>query len=334
MIHREESRTEVPLSRFDNKRKSDDQDIYGIALGFFAFFIWGLFPLYFALLRETPPLITLAFRAAFTSVLAVPMALQLKRGAAIVKALRNPFYAVGLFVTMATTAVSWGLFIWLVAINRSTYASLGNYACPLVTVAIAAVVFRERLRAGQIVAIAIAVVAVAVFALGIGRLPWESVVVAFVFAVYSAVRKSMEVDSTTALSVETIFGAPFAVGYILYVLFSEPTRPEWSTNPTTILLLVGGGALTAVPILLFGAAARRCSLTTLAILNYLTPTGQFLCGTCVLHEKTTLYQLLSFALVWLALAFFTIDMFRYESKSRRASNSGRKTPETKNGSAR
>ena len=150
MIHCEESRTEVPLSRFDNRRKSDDQDIYGIALGFFAFFIWGLFPLYFALLRETPPLITLAFRAAFTSVLAVPMALQLKRGAAIVKALRNPLYAVGLFVTMATTAVSWGLFIWLVAINRSTYASLGNYACPLVTVAIAAVVFRERLRAGRL----------------------------------------------------------------------------------------------------------------------------------------------------------------------------------------
>ena len=323
----------LPTSRVC-EQKDNSQDMLGILVGFLAFFIWGLFPLYFALLSETPPLITLAFRAMFTTVLLVPMALRLKRGTVILRTLRNPRYVVGLFVTMATTAVSWGLFIWLVAINRSTYASLGNYACPLVTVVFAAIFFHERLRKGQVVAITIAVVAVVVFALGVGRLPWESVVVAFVFAVYSAVRKSMEVDSTTALSVETIFGAPFAVGYILYALFSEPTRPEWSTNPTTIILLVGGGALTAVPILLFGAAARRCSLTTLAILNYLTPTGQFLCGTCVLHEKTTLYQLLSFALVWLALAFFTIDMCRYESKSRRASNSGRKTPETKNGSAR
>lgn len=314
MTEKEESPMGIP--RTDDGEKDDVQDIFGTAIGFLAFFIWGLFPLYFALLRDTPPLITLAFRAIFTTVLLVPVALWFKRGGAIIKALCNPRYAAGLFITMATTAVSWGLFIWLVAINRSTYASLGNYMCPLVTVVFAAVFFRERLRSGQIVAISIAVVAVVVFACGVGRLPWESVVVAFVFAIYSAVRKAMDVDSTTALSVETIFAAPIAVGYVCYVLCTEPIRPQWSTDPTTIALLVGGGAMTAVPILLFGVAARRCSLTTLGILNYLTPTGQFLCGTCALHEATTFYQLLSFALIWLALTFFTIDLFRNKSKAR------------------
>jgi len=318
----------LPTSRVC-EQKDNSQDMLGILVGFLAFFIWGLFPLYFALLSETPPLITLAFRAMFTTVLLVPMALRLKRGTVILRTLRNPRYVVGLFVTMATTAVSWGLFIWLVAINRSTYASLGNYACPLVTVVFAAIFFHERLRRGQVVAITIAVVAVVVFALGVGRLPWESVVVAFVFAIYSAVRKSMNVDSTTALSVETIFAAPIAVGYVLYVIFSEPTRPDWSTNPTTLLLLVGGGALTAIPILLFGVAAHRCSLTTLGILNYLTPTGQFICGTCVLHESTTPYQLLSFALVWIALVFFTIDLFQNKNEPQHVSLKKETSPDEK-----
>lgn len=297
-------------------RKNDAQDMYGTTLGFLAFFIWGLFPIYFALLREVPPLVTLAFRAVFTTVLLVPMFLWLKRGPAIVRALRKPQYVAGLFITMATTGASWGFFIWLVAINRTTYASLGNYACPLVTVAFAAIIFHERLRPCQLVAIVLAAIAVFVFARGVGRLPWESVVVAFVFAIYSVLRKMMDVDSTTALSVETLFALPIAVGYILCEIFSSTQYPAWATDPRTLLLLIGGGALTAIPLLLFGAAAHRCHLTTLAILNYLTPTGQFVCGTFLLHEKTTTYQWLSFVLIWFALTFFTIDLFRNEKKLR------------------
>lgn len=295
----------------------NDQDAGGGALGFAAYFIWGLFPLYFVLLRDVPPLVTLAFRAVFTAVVVVPMILCLKRASAIVKTLRNPVYVAGLFVTSATTAASWGFFIWLVAINRATYASLGNYACPLVTIAFASMIFRERLRTRQIAAIILAGIAVLVFARGVGRLPWESVVVALVFAIYSVLRKAMNVDSTTALSVETIFAAPIAVAYIFYAGFVGAERPAWLLSPTTLLLLVGGGALTAIPLLLFGAAARRCRLATLALLNYLTPTGQFICGAVFLHEKTTLYQWLSVALIWVALALSTMDLFLQEKEERR-----------------
>ena len=235
----------------------DAQEMLGTAQGFLAFFIWGLFPLNFVLLRDVPPLVTLAFRAVFTTVLVAPMLLALKRGPAIIRALRNPWYVVGLFITMATTAASWGFFIWLVALNKTTYASLGNYACPLVTVAFAAVVFRERLSRLQLVAIVLAAIAVFVFALGVGRFPWESVVIAFVFAIYSVLRKKMDVDSTTALSVETLFALPIGIAYILYEAFAGPILHDWATTPKTLMLLVGAGAITAVPILLFGAAAQR-----------------------------------------------------------------------------
>ena len=293
---------------------SNTQEFEGAALGFAAFLIWGLFPIYFVLLRSVPPLVTLAFRAVFTTVLLLPMILIKGKGGAILQTLRNPLYDLGLFVTMATTAASWGFFIWLVAINHTLYASLGNYVCPLVSVFFGALFFRERPRPLQWVAILIATAAVCVFARGVGRLPWESVVIAFVFAIYSALRKKMNVDSTTALSVETIFAMPIGATYILYEAFSPTKIPEWCANTGLLALLIGAGALTAIPLLLFGSAARRCKLSTLGILNYLTPTGQFLCGVYLLHESTTSYQWISFGLIWCALAFFTFDLFRHERR--------------------
>lgn len=294
------------------KESEDKSELLGTALGFAAFLIWGLFPLYFYLLRDVPPLVTLSFRAVFTTLLLVPIVLLRGKGRQILETMRKPRLMLGLFVTMATTAASWGFFIWLVAVNHTLYASLGNYACPLVSVALGAFVFRERPRFMTWFAVILATIAVAVFALGVGRLPWESVVIALVFAIYSMLRKMMKVDSTTALSVETIFALPIGLAYMLYAAFSVETRPNWSVEPSLLALLVGAGILTAIPLLLFGSAVTRVKLSTIGLLDYLCPTGQFLCGVCVFHEKTTPYQWISFSLIWVALTFFTIDLFRGE----------------------
>ena len=300
------------------------EDLYGTGLGFLAFLIWGLFPLYFYYLRDVPPLVTLAFRAVFTSALLIPIVLIRGKFHSIVETLRHPWLDLGLFVTMATTAASWGFFIWLVAVNHTLYASLGNYGSPLVTVAFGALVFRERPRALQLVAIALAIIAVVVFARGIGRLPWESVTIAFVFAIYSVLRKKMDVDSTTALSVETLFATPLGIGYIAYA-WSSSVGAEWTTSPRLLALLVGAGMMTAIPLLLFGSAARRCKLSTLGILNYLTPTGQFLCGVYFLNEATTIYQWISFVLIWAALVFFTIDLVLSEKRAQRRLSDDRRS---------
>ena len=295
------------------------EDFFGTTLGFLAFLIWGLFPIYFYNLRDVQPLVTLAFRAIFTTVLLAPVVLVRGNWRDIFVVMKRPAYDLGLFITMATTATSWGMFIWLVTVNHTLYASLGNYACPLVTVAFGALIFHERPSCLQFVAILLATIAVAVFAFGVGRFPWESALVAVVFAVYSVLRKKMNVDSATALSVETIFAFPIAAAYLVYAVVSPSEIPLWATRPKTLVFLVGGGALTAIPLLLFGSAARRCKLSTLGILNYLTPTGQFLCGVYYLHEATTTFQWVSFVLIWSALVVFTIDLILSESRQHKTS---------------
>ncbi|MBP5620970.1 MAG: EamA family transporter RarD [Thermoguttaceae bacterium] len=299
-----------------NNASNPKSELFGTALGFAAFLIWGLFPLYFVLLKDVPPLVTLAFRAVFTTVVLFPIVLLRGKGTQILRTLRKPWLVAGMFVTMATTAASWGLFIWLVAVNHTLYASLGNYASPLVSVAFGALVFRERPSVLAWISITLAAIAVVVFAAGVGRLPWESVVVAFVFAIYSVLRKKMGVDSTTALSVETLFAFPIGAAYIVYKIRAPETAPFWATDAYFLWLLIGAGALTAIPLLLFGSAAVRIKLSTLGLLNYLCPTGQFLCGVFVLGEKTSAFQWVSFVLIWIALTFFTVDLFRNEKLAR------------------
>lgn len=306
-----------------NNASDSKSELYGTILGFAAFLIWGLFPLYFYLLKDVPPLVTLAFRAVFTTVVLLPVVLIRGKGPQIIATLRQPKLVAGLFATMALTAATWGLFIWLVAINHTLYASLGNYICPLINVLFGAIFFRERPRLFAWIAIALAAIAVAVFAIGVGRLPWESVVVALVFAVYSLLRKALKVDSTTALSVETLFGLPIAVAFILYSVWAPTVKPNWSTDARALALLVGGGALTAIPLLLFGSAAVRIKLSTLGLVTYLSPTGQFLCGAFVFKEQTTPYQWISFVLIWVGLTFFTIDLFRAEKLARNSLHPGK-----------
>lgn len=299
------------------KESESQSEFYGTALGFAAFFIWGLFPLYFYLLRTVSPLVTLSFRAVFATVALLPLVIFWGKGRIILDTMRQPKYAIGLFISMALTAASWGFFIWLVAVNRTTYCSLGNYACPLVSVAFGALLFHERPSKLSWLAVAIAALAFAVFAVGVGRLPWESVVVAFVFPFYSIIRKRLKVDSVTGLTIETFFATPIGAAYIFFTGYAGASQPEWATSPYLLTLLVGAGALTAVPLLLFGAAVTRVKLSTTGLLSYLCPTGQFLCGVCVFHESTTIYQWISFIFIWIALTVFTIDIFREERKKSR-----------------
>lgn len=301
----------------NNVAKGSDSksEFYGTALGFAAFFIWGLFPLYFYLLRTVPPLVTLSFRAVFATIALLPLVILGGKGRVVLATIRQPKYAIGLFTSMLLTAASWGFFIWLVAVNRTIYCSLGNYACPLVSVAFGALLFHERPSKLAWTAVVIATLAFGVFALGVGRLPWESVVVAFVFPFYSIIRKQLKVDSVTGLTIETLFATPIGAAYILLTGYACAARPEWAVSPYFLALLIGAGALTAVPLLLFGAAVTRVKLSTIGLLDYLCPTGQFLCGVCVFHESTTVYQWISFVLIWIALTIFTVDLLRSEYKS-------------------
>lgn len=291
---------------------SHRQHLLGIFYAVLAFSVWGLFPIYFHWTESVPPLVILAFRAFFTTLLLIPLVLIRGKGSVILKTLRNKHYCFGLFLTSILICANWGFFIWLVLRHQTLYASLANYLTPLITVVFGFLFLKEKLNRWCVSAILLALVAAGIFTYGIGRLPWESLACVFSFGFYSLLRKLIPIDSLSALSIETIFSAPFALAYIFYAAEKLPYPEIWN-HGLMLGLLIGSGILTAAPLILYGSAVRRIDLSIIGTAHYITPTLQFLCAITVIHEQMDLFQWISFFLVWIALMIFTFGTWKIES---------------------
>ena len=279
----------------------------GFTAGVLAYLLWGLFPLYWPLLRPAAAVEILAHRVVW-SMAVVAVILTVTGGFAWVRTLGRR--RAGLLALAAVLiSVNWGMFIYGVNSGQVVETSLGYFINPLVTVAIAVAVLGERLRRVQLVAVGIATIAVLVLTLDYGRPPWIALTLAFSFALYGLVKKRADVDGVRSLAVETSFLVAPALGY-LYWLGStgEGTFTQEGAGHTA--LLMAGGIATAVPLILFGVAAVRVPLTTLGLLQYMTPTMQFLIGVLLYGEPMPLSRLIGFLLVWLALSIFTLDAVR------------------------
>ncbi len=284
-------------------------DRRGALAGIAAYGMWGVFPLVFHLLDEVAAPEVLAHRIIWSFVL-VGGWLAIHRDHTWVDVLRRGgAERTRLAVAAVLVSINWLVYVWAVAAEHVVEAALGYYINPLITVAIGVVVFHERLRALQIAALAFAAAAVVVLAVAYGRLPWIALTLAFSFAGYGALKRTVRVASTTSLAVETAFLAPFAV---VGLAVAEATGraaffhgPAWQT-----LLLVSLGAVTAIPLALFATAARLIPLTMLGLLQYLTPTMQLLCGVLLLGESLPPERVAGFVLVWVALAILGTDALR------------------------
>jgi chloramphenicol-sensitive protein RarD len=195
--------------------------------------------------------------------------------------------------------------------------SLGYFINPLVTVALGVLVLRERLTRPQQLAVAIGAAAVAVLAVDYGRPPWIALTLAFSFGLYGLVKKRANVDGTQSLFFETAVLVVPAVGYLLW-LGADGSGTFTSEGAGHMALLAAGGIATAVPLMLFGAAAIRIPLTSLGVLQYLAPILQFLIGVLLYDEPMPASRLAGFALVWLALAVFSYDAIRTARRGRAA----------------
>jgi chloramphenicol-sensitive protein RarD len=206
-------------------------------------------------------------------------------------------------------AVNWLVYIWAVNHDHVVEAALGYYINPLLTVALGVVVLGERLRRRQVVALCFGAASVVVLTVAYGRLPWIALVLAVSFAGYGFQKKAVRVSAVPSLTVETACLLPFA---LVAVVVMEVRGTAAFTHGTIgrDVLLVGLGVITAVPLLLFAAAARRIPLSMLGLLQYLTPTGQLLCGVLVLDEPLPPERLAGFVLVWIALALLAVDAYR------------------------
>jgi len=282
----------------------------GVLYGLAAYGIWGLFPLYFRLLDDASPMEVLGHRIVWSFVV-LGIVLAMRRQWGLVRHLRGDPRAFELAALGGVLiAVNWGVYIWAVNNDHVVEAALGYFVNPLVTVAAGVVVLNERLRRAQMAALAIGAVSVAVLTVAYGRVPLIALVLACSFGGYSLVKKLVPLDAMSSLTVEAAVLTPVAV-VGLGVIASSGDLAFGSEGLGLSVLLVSAGAVTVVPLVFFGAAARLVPLSMLGLMQYLTPTLQFLCGVVVFGESVSAARWAGFSLVWLALCVLTWDMVRF-----------------------
>ena len=285
----------------------------GLLAAIGAYVLWGFLPLYFKLLGETSPTVILAHRIVWS----VPTALILVAAAGKMGELRAVLaqhkILFGLFLSSLAIASNWTIYIWAVTHNRVLEGSLGYFINPLITFVFAAMMFGERFRPLQIVAVVIAAAGVLNQTLVVGEFPWISLSLAFSFAIYGAIRKKIPVDSRVGFAAEALWLAPAAALYLLFFL-PAGTHAFGDGNINLVLLLLAAGPLTAAPLILFAMGARRLRLSTIGLLQYIGPSLQFLLALW-LGEAFTPGHAVTFGLIWLGVIVFTLSAWRAERRA-------------------
>ena len=279
----------------------------GVAAAVGAYAIWGLFPPFWELMAPASSLETLAHRIAWTFVGMLGVLTLTRRWSD----LRGLPARTWLQITLASIfiAVNWGTYIWAVSHGRVVDSALGYYINPLFSVLLAVLVLGERLRRLQWVAVGVAVAACVVLTVGTGTAPWVALVLAAAFALYGLIKKTVALAPVPGLAAEGFLLGPVSIAFLV-VLQIVGTGTFLGHGTGHALLLVATGPATAIPLMLFAFGARRLTLTTLGVLQYLNPTLQFLWGVVVEGEPMPAARWLGFGLVWLALLVFTADALR------------------------
>jgi len=276
----------------------------GTVLGFAAYLAWGVFPLFFPLLEPAGAVEILAHRVLWS--LALVGLVLLVRNRSLRTLPRERRQRLLLVAAAILIAVNWGVYIWGVNNHHVVETSLGYFVNPLVSVALGVVILGERLRPGQWAAVGLAAVGVVVLTVDSGRVPWIALVLAASFGTYGLVKKIVGVPAVEGLVVETAVLTPVALVYVVAGgVVGTTTFTTHGAGHT--LLLMSAGVITAIPLLAFAGAAARVPLSRLGLMQYVTPSMQFLIGVLVRHEPLPPGRLAGFALVWVALALFTVD---------------------------
>ena len=289
----------------------------GVLAAWFAYGIWGLFPLYFNALVPTGALEILSHRIAWTFVLCVVVLLLRRELLGLLRQLRGRL-AVGVTIAALVIAINWLVYVYAVLAGRTNEAALGYFLNPIVTVALGVLVLGEGLRRLQWTAVAIGAVAAVYLTIVGGGLPWVSLVLALSFGTYGLTKKRLgtSLPALHSLSAETIVLLLPALGIIGW-LTSKGESTFTIDAPWHPLLLIAAGAVTAVPLLLFAEAARHIPLVTIGLIQFITPVLQLVVAVTLLDETVSTSRWVGFAIVWIALGFLTVDSVRTARRQRR-----------------
>ncbi|MBF0376613.1 MAG: EamA family transporter RarD [Desulfamplus sp.] len=280
-----------------------------------AFVIWGLSPIYWKLLSHVSSIELLFQRVIWSSLFLYAIVLWQGKNAEIKKILTNPSTMISLVGSTMVLSLNWYLFIWAVNHGKVLQTSLGYYINPLVMVLLGMIFLKERLRKLQMVALFIAGSAVIYYAIGLGQFPWIALTLGFSFGFYGLFHKMTSISSLTGLLVETlILSIPAAISICWWQI--KGTSALFSVNLETDLLLVGTNLVTAIPLLMFIIGTRRSTMTTVGFIQYLSPSITFLLAVFIYHEPFSHQRLITFILIWTALAIYSLDSFNAFRKRR------------------
>src|SRR6478735_3378401 len=288
----------------------------GVILGLAAWTMLGFFPLYWPLLAPAGAVEILAHRILWSMLVMLGVVLVMRKRDSLRATLADRRTRRLLVLAAVLITVNWGTYIYGVNSHHVVETSLGYFISPLVSVLIGVVVLGERLRRLQWAALALAGIAVLALTVEYGRPPWVSLILAFSFGCYGLAKKKANAGAVESLVVETLVVSPVAVAYLVF-LGATGASTFGSHGSWHVALMIGTGVVTVLPLLAFGGAATRIPLSTLGLMQYITPTVQFLLGILFFHEPMPAMRWVGFGLIWLALALFTAESLRHRQRQRR-----------------
>ncbi len=295
----------------DNREKETFRT--GLYYGLGAYITWGLIPIYWPLLQPASSLEILSHRVVWSLLTLFIIISFLKEWTAVFDVVKIKKTAWILLLASIFISINWGVFIWAVSHDRVVDTALGYFMNPLVSVALGLIIFKEKLRKFQWVAVIIAFFAVLYLTFAAGSFPWISLSLAFSFGFYGLVKKVANVPSLTSLTVETTFVAPFFIGFLIW-LYSRGELSFVQDGISHALWLASSGLATIIPLLFFGAAVIRLPLSVTGLLQYIAPILQFLVGLFIFNEIVSPAKWIGFVGIWIALSFFSVDAWRYSRK--------------------
>ena len=281
----------------------------GMLYGATAYTLWGLLPIYWKALQIVPAAQILANRMVWSLVFVLLVLAVRGQWAWLGPTLKNRRTVLIYTATALLLSVNWFIYIWAVNAGYVIETSLGYFINPLLNVLLGVLFLKETLRRGQVLALSLAAGGVAYLTFSYGAFPWIAMTLAVTFGFYALIRKVAPLDSTQALTLETAVMFLPALAYLLFVQ-ANGTGAFGNVDTRTTLLLAGAGIATGLPLLLFGAAAKRITMTNLGLLQYIAPTLQFLLGVYVYNEPFSRQQMVGFGFIWLALLVYSAEGIR------------------------
>jgi chloramphenicol-sensitive protein RarD len=292
----------VQAARNDSQR--------GVAFALGAFVIWAVNPLFFKVLAHINPIEVIAHRIFWSVPVGFLIVMLLGRTSDITRVFKNPGLLGKMLLTGLLISVNWGVFVWAIGAGLTLETSLAYYINPLFNVLLGFAFLGERLSLAQTVAVGLAGIGVLIQAIDSGVFPWVAIILALAFSIYGYLRKTVDVGPSQGFVVETILLVPLALATAIW--FWASGKMHFGVTASDTLLLLASGPVTAIPLLLFAAGARRLRYSTIGILQYITPTGMFVIAIFIFREPASFYKLVGFVFIWAALAVYTIDSLRQD----------------------